>query len=224
MWLQQPLGAAAMPILHGAEPPPYPAPWARVPQPGWHHCPVSLQASPSLRWPHAGWHQWLPTPFPRTLASPVPLPRQERYEAAIQRSAKKTWAEIRQQRWSWAGALHHGSPAHKDGECWSGRCAPRLCRRWGRWARLCARRVRPPKPSSALLCSGVTLPGCAGLGRGPGVFFGFSLLLWGRVSARTASQSPLCAGMCLGTALAACGDAVAAVPRALQSAVGGAAM
>ncbi|KFO81272.1 MAP7 domain-containing protein 1, partial [Cuculus canorus] len=31
------------------------------------------------------------------------------------RSAKKTWAEIRQQRWSWAGALHHGSPAHKDG-------------------------------------------------------------------------------------------------------------
>ncbi|XP_044280874.1 MAP7 domain-containing protein 1 isoform X2 [Varanus komodoensis] len=39
----------------------------------------------------------------------------ERYEAAIQRSAKKTWAEIRQQRWSWAGALHQGSPAHKDG-------------------------------------------------------------------------------------------------------------
>uniref|UniRef100_A0A8C0UVC9 MAP7 domain containing 1 n=1 Tax=Cyanistes caeruleus TaxID=156563 RepID=A0A8C0UVC9_CYACU len=38
----------------------------------------------------------------------------ERYEAAIQRSVKKTWAEIRQQRWSWAGALHHGSPAHKD--------------------------------------------------------------------------------------------------------------
>ncbi|XP_005988580.1 MAP7 domain-containing protein 1a isoform X4 [Latimeria chalumnae] len=28
----------------------------------------------------------------------------ERYEAAIQRSTKKTWAEIRQQRWSWAGA------------------------------------------------------------------------------------------------------------------------
>uniref|UniRef100_A0A669PS81 MAP7 domain containing 1 n=1 Tax=Phasianus colchicus TaxID=9054 RepID=A0A669PS81_PHACC len=39
----------------------------------------------------------------------------ERYEAAIQRSAKKTWAEIRQQRWSWAGALHHGSATHKDG-------------------------------------------------------------------------------------------------------------
>ncbi|XP_072836350.2 MAP7 domain-containing protein 1 isoform X3 [Pogona vitticeps] len=38
----------------------------------------------------------------------------ERYEAAIQRSAKKTWAEIRQQRWSWAGALHQGSPVHKD--------------------------------------------------------------------------------------------------------------
>ncbi|XP_041508222.1 MAP7 domain-containing protein 1 isoform X4 [Microtus oregoni] len=34
----------------------------------------------------------------------------ERYEAAIQRSVKKTWAEIRQQRWSWAGALHHSSP------------------------------------------------------------------------------------------------------------------
>ncbi|KAJ7304376.1 hypothetical protein JRQ81_011929 [Phrynocephalus forsythii] len=30
------------------------------------------------------------------------------------RSAKKTWAEIRQQRWSWAGALHQGSPVHKD--------------------------------------------------------------------------------------------------------------
>ncbi|XP_073340817.1 MAP7 domain-containing protein 1a isoform X5 [Pagrus major] len=29
----------------------------------------------------------------------------ERYEAAIHRSTKKTWAEIRQQRWSWAGAL-----------------------------------------------------------------------------------------------------------------------
>ncbi|XP_066494692.1 MAP7 domain-containing protein 1 isoform X3 [Tiliqua scincoides] len=39
----------------------------------------------------------------------------ERYEAAIQRTAKKTWAEIRQQRWSWAGALHQGSAAHKDG-------------------------------------------------------------------------------------------------------------
>ncbi|KAM9242440.1 MAP7 domain-containing protein 1 isoform 3-T3 [Dugong dugon] len=37
----------------------------------------------------------------------------ERYEAAIQRSVKKTWAEIRQQRWSWAGALHHNSPGHK---------------------------------------------------------------------------------------------------------------
>ncbi|XP_063168208.1 MAP7 domain-containing protein 1 isoform X2 [Candoia aspera] len=39
----------------------------------------------------------------------------ELYEAAIQRSAKKTWAEIRQQRWSWAGALHQGSPVHKEG-------------------------------------------------------------------------------------------------------------
>ncbi|TMS10388.1 MAP7 domain-containing protein 1 [Larimichthys crocea] len=33
----------------------------------------------------------------------------ERYEAAIHRSTKKTWAEIRQQRWSWAGALSHNS-------------------------------------------------------------------------------------------------------------------
>ncbi|XP_032083301.1 MAP7 domain-containing protein 1 isoform X1 [Thamnophis elegans] len=39
----------------------------------------------------------------------------ELYEAAIQRSVKKTWAEIRQQRWSWAGALHQGSPVHKEG-------------------------------------------------------------------------------------------------------------
>ncbi|XP_040612584.1 MAP7 domain-containing protein 1 isoform X11 [Mesocricetus auratus] len=38
----------------------------------------------------------------------------ERYEAAIQRSVKKTWAEIRQQRWSWAGALHHSSPGHRS--------------------------------------------------------------------------------------------------------------
>ncbi|XP_069478720.1 MAP7 domain-containing protein 1 isoform X2 [Ambystoma mexicanum] len=38
----------------------------------------------------------------------------ERYEAVIQRSAKKTWAEIRQQRWSWAGALHQNSPGSKD--------------------------------------------------------------------------------------------------------------
>uniref|UniRef100_A0A2I3I022 MAP7 domain containing 1 n=1 Tax=Nomascus leucogenys TaxID=61853 RepID=A0A2I3I022_NOMLE len=37
----------------------------------------------------------------------------ERYEAAIQRSVRKTWAEIRQQRWSWAGALHHSSPGRK---------------------------------------------------------------------------------------------------------------
>ncbi|XP_035290990.1 MAP7 domain-containing protein 1a isoform X6 [Anguilla anguilla] len=33
----------------------------------------------------------------------------ERYEAAIQRSSKKTWAEIRQQRWSWAGGLSQNS-------------------------------------------------------------------------------------------------------------------
>uniref|UniRef100_A0A3P9BIC9 MAP7 domain containing 1 n=1 Tax=Maylandia zebra TaxID=106582 RepID=A0A3P9BIC9_9CICH len=33
----------------------------------------------------------------------------ERYQAAINRSTKKTWAEIRQQRWSWAGALSQNS-------------------------------------------------------------------------------------------------------------------
>ncbi|XP_053089656.1 MAP7 domain-containing protein 1a isoform X3 [Pangasianodon hypophthalmus] len=33
----------------------------------------------------------------------------ERYEAAIQKSTKKTWAEIRQQRWSWAGGLSASS-------------------------------------------------------------------------------------------------------------------
>ncbi|XP_058853445.1 MAP7 domain-containing protein 1-like isoform X11 [Acipenser ruthenus] len=33
----------------------------------------------------------------------------ERYEAAIQRSTKKTWAEIRRQRWSWAGGLNQNT-------------------------------------------------------------------------------------------------------------------
>ena len=40
---------------------------------------------------------------------------QERYEAAVQRSVKKSWAEIRQQRWSWAGGLGQ-NPGHKDSE------------------------------------------------------------------------------------------------------------
>ncbi|CAL9705120.1 unnamed protein product [Knipowitschia caucasica] len=40
----------------------------------------------------------------------------ERYEAAISRSAKKTWAEIRQQRWSWAGALSQNS-SQKESRC-----------------------------------------------------------------------------------------------------------
>uniref|UniRef100_A0A1A8HEZ6 Microtubule-associated protein 7 domain containing 1a n=1 Tax=Nothobranchius korthausae TaxID=1143690 RepID=A0A1A8HEZ6_9TELE len=40
----------------------------------------------------------------------------ERYEAAIHRSAKKTWAEIRQQRSSLAGALNHSS-SQKEGRC-----------------------------------------------------------------------------------------------------------
>uniref|UniRef100_A0A3Q4H8S5 MAP7 domain containing 1a n=1 Tax=Neolamprologus brichardi TaxID=32507 RepID=A0A3Q4H8S5_NEOBR len=40
----------------------------------------------------------------------------ERYQAAINRSTKKTWAEIRQQRWSWAGALSQNS-SQKEGRC-----------------------------------------------------------------------------------------------------------
>ncbi|KAM6994995.1 MAP7 domain-containing protein 1a isoform 4-T4 [Tautogolabrus adspersus] len=40
----------------------------------------------------------------------------ERYEAAIHRSTKKTWAEIRQQRWSWAGALNQNS-GQKESRC-----------------------------------------------------------------------------------------------------------
>ncbi|KAM4796456.1 MAP7 domain-containing protein 1 isoform 1-T1 [Rhinophrynus dorsalis] len=37
----------------------------------------------------------------------------ERYESAVNRTTKKTWAEIRQQRWSWAGALNQNSPGYK---------------------------------------------------------------------------------------------------------------
>uniref|UniRef100_A0A8C1SXY2 MAP7 domain containing 1a n=1 Tax=Cyprinus carpio TaxID=7962 RepID=A0A8C1SXY2_CYPCA len=40
----------------------------------------------------------------------------ERYEAAIQRSGKKTWAEIRQQRWSWAGGLSP-NPSQSQSRC-----------------------------------------------------------------------------------------------------------
>ncbi|KAI9999974.1 hypothetical protein NQD34_011817 [Periophthalmus magnuspinnatus] len=40
----------------------------------------------------------------------------ERYEAAINRSGKKTWAEIRQKRWSWAGALSQNS-SQKESRC-----------------------------------------------------------------------------------------------------------
>ncbi|TWW80063.1 MAP7 domain-containing protein 1, partial [Takifugu flavidus] len=40
----------------------------------------------------------------------------ERYEAAIHRSAKKTWAEIRQQRWSWGGTLSQNS-SRKESRC-----------------------------------------------------------------------------------------------------------
>lgn len=44
----------------------------------------------------------------KTSADSILVP-QERYEAAIKRSTKKTWAEIRQQRWSWAGGLNQTS-------------------------------------------------------------------------------------------------------------------
>ncbi|KAM6967371.1 MAP7 domain-containing protein 1a [Aplochiton taeniatus] len=40
----------------------------------------------------------------------------ERYEAALQRSTKKTWAEIRQQRCSWAGGLSQNS-SQKESRC-----------------------------------------------------------------------------------------------------------
>ncbi|XP_051576825.1 MAP7 domain-containing protein 1-like isoform X2 [Myxocyprinus asiaticus] len=40
----------------------------------------------------------------------------ERYEAAIQRSSKKTWAEIRQLRWSWAGGLS-GNSSQSQSRC-----------------------------------------------------------------------------------------------------------
>ncbi|XP_055066641.2 MAP7 domain-containing protein 1a isoform X2 [Misgurnus anguillicaudatus] len=40
----------------------------------------------------------------------------ERYEAAIHRSTKKTWAEIRQQRWSWAGGLS-GNSSQSQSRC-----------------------------------------------------------------------------------------------------------
>ncbi|XP_063310590.1 MAP7 domain-containing protein 1 [Pelobates fuscus] len=39
----------------------------------------------------------------------------ERYESAVTRNTKKTWAEIRQQRWSWAGALNQNSPGPRGG-------------------------------------------------------------------------------------------------------------
>lgn len=118
-------------------------------------------------------------------ASPGPIPPatgltlslllgQERYEAAIQRSAKKTWAEIRQQRWSWAGALHHGSPAHKDGECQAGRGHPGPHGSAGGghgWARLCGALCKegetPQTQLSPTLLWGhaAVTPGCAGLCR-----------------------------------------------------------
>ncbi|XP_041090114.1 MAP7 domain-containing protein 1-like isoform X11 [Polyodon spathula] len=41
----------------------------------------------------------------------------ERYEAAIQRSTKKTWAEIRRQRWSWTGSLNQNAQREGTGRC-----------------------------------------------------------------------------------------------------------
>lgn len=51
---------------------------------------------------------------------------QERYEAAIHRSTKKSWAEIRQQRWSWAGALSQNS-SRKESECTDPICSVWKC-------------------------------------------------------------------------------------------------
>lgn len=86
-WLHQsfrrcfmsPSGAAhraypLLPLLHGAEPAPCPAPWHVCPGQGRDRCPVSLQASPSLRWPHAG-RLWLaPAPLPQPPGSACPSP------------------------------------------------------------------------------------------------------------------------------------------------------
>ncbi|XP_019813404.2 MAP7 domain-containing protein 1 isoform X6 [Bos indicus] len=86
----------------------------------------------------------------------------ERYEAAIQRSVKKTWAEIRQQRWSWAGALHHGSPGRKTNR--SLQLSP--------WESSIVDRLMTPTLSFlARSRSAVTLPRNGrdqGRGRGPG--------------------------------------------------------
>lgn len=195
LWLQQPFGSclpcpsSAVPILHGAEPLRCLAPRVHVRWPGW----VSLARLPpsipiaviaSCREAPVG-----PSPVPPAAGLTLSLSLgQERYEAAIQRSAKKTWAEIRQQRWSWAGALHHGSPAHKDGECRAGRGHPWPCGSvggGGGWARLCGALWKAGETLQTQLS--LILPwghaavalGCARLCRGPRGSLGFSLLSWG---------------------------------------------
>lgn len=193
--LQQPFGScppcpsSAVPILHGAEPLRCLAPRAHVRWPGWvslAHLPpsVPMAAIASCREAPVG-----PSPVPPAAGLTLSLSLgQERYEAAIQRSAKKTWAEIRQQRWSWAGALHHGSPAHKDGECRAGRGHPWPCSSVGGaggWARLCgalwkADETPQTRLSLILLWGHAAIAlGCARLCRGPMGSLGFSLLSWG---------------------------------------------
>lgn len=124
----------------------------------------------------SGWPS--PTPAAARLSLSLSL-GQERYEAAIQRSVKKTWAEIRQQRWSWAGALHHGSPAHKDGECQAGHRHLGPCGSdggEGSWASLCqpSNSAQPHLVGSCCHHSGL----CWGLMGSRGCSL---LLLWGCV-------------------------------------------
>ena len=162
-----------MPVLRGPHPCGAEPPWARTPRPGWASLPrlpprIPIAATASCRDAPGS-----PGPAPTAASLTLSLSLgQERYEAAIQRSAKKTWAEIRQQRWSWAGALHHGSPAHKDGECRA--TAPGVPRLHGGAAGhgsavLCARGMGPREPSSAPLLGGraAIAPGCARARWGP---------------------------------------------------------
>lgn len=182
--LHEPFGSCPLCLSSAA-----PSSWCRA-------CavPSSLAHVP---WPGQGSLSCLPPSIPiaamascwEALAGPSPTPTaaglslslslgQERYEAAIQRSVKKTWAEIRQQRWSWAGALHHGSPAHKDGECQAGHRHLGSCGSdggEGSWASLC----QPSNPAQPHLVGSCCHH--SGLCWGLMGSCGCSLLLWGCV-------------------------------------------
>lgn len=80
---------------------------------------------------------------------------QERYEAAIKRSTKKTWAEIRQQRWSWAGGLNQTSRRESK--------PPRICARFTRTASHA--RSHPSEVSQSQTDSVLRMR-CAGVGTG----------------------------------------------------------